>query len=419
MILSLTNIFKVLFLFLSVGSLGVHTDIVLLTSFPLWLSIDILFLILIILLKSKYFNIENSSVILPIKLFVLWNVISILRGTFVAENYWEWKNLTATALVMLIPIIVYVATNKDFTQQVLRFWYKYGLISVFIFLPFINHSDFLGRYLVPVMFLLLVFPLLPFRWKIITLFFTFLVFSAGFDARSNIIRFSMAGLLGSLYYFRFILREYFLKLIHFLLISMPIILLLLGSLGIFNVFKMDQYIGNKYTVVSKEAGKMKTESLTADSRTFIYVENIQSAIKNDYVLEGRTPAQGYDSQYFGGFLKWTLKTGKMQRFSSEVSILNIFTWNGLIGAVLYFLVFLVGSYLAVYKSNSLHMKIIGLFVAFRWSYAFVEDFTKFDIQYVFLWMLIAMCYSVDFRKMSDKEFTEWVQGLVPKIVYGK
>jgi len=418
MALSIEGLFKFLFLLITIATINVYTSLGI-SSFTFWTFISVVMIFTIFLLKPKYFNKEDLSLLWPVRLYLVLNMISIVRGLFIAENYWEWKNLASTALIMMVPLFVYVSTNKEFVQQIIRFWLKYALILFFLFIPFVIQSDFYGRYLVVIMFLLLFSPILPFQWKVIVLFFTFLVFAAGLDARSNIIRFSMSGLLGSLYYFKIFIKEWMFKILHAVFMGLPIVLLILGILNIFNVFKMNQYIKGNYTVAAYENGKVQKQSLTSDTRTFLYVENIKSALKHDYVLQGRTPANGYDSDWFGDYLKWTLHTGKKQRFSSEVSILNVFLWTGLIGVILYFLVFLRASYLAIYKSNSFFMKVIGLFIAFRWSYAFVEDFTNFGIAYIFLWIIISMCYSTEFRKMNDEEFKEWILGLLPKFVYGR
>ena len=418
MSISLTSVFSFLFLLISLSHQSGYLSIEI-ASFAFWIFIYMLFLFFILLLKPSYHNIEDKRYIWPILLYVLWNMISIIRGLFTAENYWEWKILVDTSLMLLIPLSIYIFTSKSLVQQILKFWFTFGLIAFFIFLPFVIHSYFYGRYLNPILLLLLLLPLISFRWKVITLFFTLFVLSAGFDSRSDLIRYTVAMSFGMFYYFRALLSHMIFKISHAILMTLPIILLILAVTNTFNIFKMNSYIEGDYSIMSKDSGKLKKSSLTSDTRTFIYVENIKSAINNDYVLIGRTPANGYDSVYFGNHLKFELGTGKMQRFSSEVSILNIFTWNGLVGVFLYFLVFLVATYLAIYRSNSFHMKIIGLFVAFRWSYAFVEDFTWFDIQYILLWILIAMCYSTEFRKMNDQEFKEWVTGLLPNFVYGK
>ena len=102
----------------------------------------------------------------------------------------------------------------------------------------------------------------------------------------------------------------------------------------------------------------------------------------------------------------------MERFANEVSILNVFTWTGILGVVLYFLVFLRATYLAVNKSNSYFMRLIGLNVAFRWAYGWIEDFSRFDLSYLFLWIMIGMCYSKSFRMMNDLQIRYWVNGLI-------
>jgi hypothetical protein len=132
---------------------------------------------------------------------------------------------------------------------------------------------------------------------------------------------------------------------------------------------------------------------------------------------GRTPARGNDSEHFGLFAFEELKTGRYERYVNEVSILNIFTWTGLIGVVLYFMIFFKSVYLAIYKSNNFFMKVVGLYVMFRWMYAWVEDFNRFDIMNIVLWMLIAMCYSEQFRNMSDSEFKSWLNSIFKRKIY--
>jgi len=417
--LSVSLLFKFLFLLLTVSFIVVHTTLHS-EYYSFWIFVEMLTILSILFLIPKYFNkIDDYYSTIPVLLYLLWSIVSVLRGFLIADNYWEWKNLTATALILLIPLFVYVSTNKNFFQEVINFWLKYALVIFILFLPFVHHSGFYGRYLAPIMLLLLLLPLLPYKWRALSILLSIFVVTAGLDSRSDVIRFSMAGSLGMLYYFRVFIGGRIIKTIHIILIILPVLLLSLAFTDTFNIFNMDKYIDGKYTTMSNESGTLKKQSLTSDTRTFIYVETINSAIKNDYVLQGRTPANGYDSKYFGGLMKWKLGTGKEQRFSSEVSILNVFTWSGLIGVLLYFLVFFRASYLAIYKSNSFFMKIIGLFVTFRWAYSFVEDFTKFDVQYILLWMLIAMCYSTEFRKMNDEEFKEWTLGLLPNFVYGR
>lgn len=409
MTLNKTKIFSFLFSLTTLEYSIIFTTIPNLPTVFWWFHNTIFLLLTIHLIPRYYNNTSNKNSFIFVKLYLVWSMFTIFRGIFIADNYWQWKNLVDTIFLFLVPLFTYLFANKDFFQKIISFWFKYMIIAVIIFIPFIYFSEFLGRYFAPLLILLLLFPLLPFRWKLTVLVITFGIIITGLDARSNVIKLSVALGFGILYYFRLFHIEKTFKLFHSFLIILPIFLLVLGLSGVFNIFNMDQYIHSKYTV---KAADDPASSLTADTRTFLYQETISSAIKHDYVIWGRTPARGYDSQSFGSYLKYTLGTGLMERFASEVSILNIFTWSGVIGAVLYFLVFFQSSYLAIYHSNNYFIKVIGLFVAFRWTYAFVEDFTEFDIQYIFLWALIAMCFSSSFRAMNDDEFKIWTRDLL-------
>ena len=103
--------------------------------------------------------------------------------------------------------------------------------------------------------------------------------------------------------------------------------------------------------------------------------------------------------------------GRGERLGSEVSILNVFTWTGLIGVVLYFLIFYQASYLAINQSNNIFSQLLGLFIAFRWAYAWVEDFNNFNLFYFMLWLMIGLCFSIAFRKMSNSEVERWIRSV--------
>ncbi|OIP47591.1 MAG: hypothetical protein AUK46_04860 [Flavobacteriaceae bacterium CG2_30_31_66] len=386
------------------------------TSLPIgntffWWAVQILFFITVLVTKKNFYNPLNKKNNFPIILFLFWMFICIVRGCFVAENYWEWKNLVTTSFVLLLGLVVFVFENPILNQFLLNKWFKFILPLFFISILFTT-GDAYGHYLAPILLLLLVFPLLTKKWKIIVVFLTLFVIVMAQTARSNVIKFSVALFMGSLiYYFRFFFSKKVFTILRLVFLLAPIVLFTLGILGIFNVFKMSEYIEGDYKAKVEVDGKISEESLTVDTRTGLYIEVLTSAVKNDYILLGRTPARGNDSLAFGEFLAVELNTGKSERFGNEVSILNVFTWTGVVGVVLYFFIFFRASYLAIHKSNNIFIKIIGLFVAFRWLYAWVEDFSRFDMSNIILWMLISMCFSIEFRNMTNFEFKLWVRGI--------
>ena len=375
-----------------------------------WWIVEFVFIYILIYLKQFYNSPSIEKRLFYVNIYISWNIICIFRGAFVAENYWEWKFLIATSCLLLLPLIVYLPSSLKSVQISIRTWFIYGLFLFIFFTPFL-WGDAVGKFLMPISFLLLFYPLLNTKWKIFVFIFTLYAIFFDVTARSNVIKFVVPLILGCLFYFKNYLSFKILNIIRLILLFVPFIFLLLGVTGIFNVFKLDEYFGEQTVKTKSISGEKGEENLLADSRTFLYIEVIESAIKNNYIIFGRTPARGNDSNSFGDYNKEKLKTGKQERFSNEVSILNIFTWLGIIGVVLYFNIFFKASFFAINESNNFFIKIVGLYISFRWAFGFVEDFSNFDLSNIFLWLMIGMCFSKTFRQMSNSQMKNWVLGI--------
>lgn len=360
--------------------------------------------------KKYYYDKSNESNLWLVKVYVLWLVTCFVRGLFAIENYWDFKNLMNASFALFLTLSIYVLTNPDVIQNILKTWLKYAL-PLFILFSLIIDPESYGYYLIAISFLGLFFPIFNLKWRLILIGISLFVIIASPEARTNVIKFVLPVLFSILYYFRIFLKTKLFKLFHIVLFLLPILLFILAGTNIFNVFKMDEYLSGNYVGTRIEGGEKMEVDLKGDTRTFLYKEVITSAIKNEYVLFGRTPARGNDSQYFGAIAAEELGTHRYERPSNEVSVLNIFTWTGLVGIILYFLIFFKAAQLAIYQSNSSFLKILGLYVSFRWVSAWVEDFNRFDIMNLMLWLAIAMCYSTQFRKMTDKDFKIWFNGI--------
>lgn len=368
------------------------------------------FLTIIYLLKfhSKY----------PIKhpiitTYMIWLIIGITRGTFIAENYWEWKQLITGSLSLSIPLFVYIFVYPQTVTLTLRFWLRYALPTFFVFFAWVLPIGSYHFYLSPIFIFTCLFPLLSNKWKIVCGLLIAIMLTGDLGARSQVIKATISILVALGCYYRKYITNNMLKLIHWCCYLFPIILLYLGINGQFNIFEISSQ-NDKYTKQKIVNGQVIEENLSADTRTFIYREVITSALNHNYILWGRTPARGNDSVAFGSYSAEELKTGKYERHSNELCHTNIFTWLGLVGVILYSLIYLNSSYLAVYKSNNFYIKIVGCFIAFRWAYGWIEDFNRFDIMNISLWMIIAMGFSSQFRKMNDFEFKLWIKTIFNK-----
>jgi len=193
-----------------------------------------------------------------------------------------------------------------------------------------------------------------------------------------------------------------------LLFLFPFILFTLAISGVFNVFKISEYIsGNYHEVKLNSEGESITEDLTTDTRTFLYKDVLSTAFVYDSWLIGRSPARGNISEQFAS----SDLNGRGERSANEVAILNIFTWTGCVGVFFYLFIFYKATYLAINKSNNIFIKIVGLFIAFRWCYSWVEDVNNFTLNFFMLWIMIGICFSKTLRKMNDKEFEYWINSI--------
>lgn len=370
------------------------------------------FTLMIFFLSWRYFfDAINKREMIVVNIYLLWTAISIIRGLFEVESYWEWKGFISNSMGLLLPLIVYSATNRVVVQSLLAFYVKYGL-PLFLFLIVLIRPDAYGFYLMPVSFLLIFLPALSTKQRIILFFFAAIVLLADLGARSNVIKFAIPLLILTIYYFRSYLSKSILEFARVMLIVTPFVFFLLGATGTFNIFNTSEYLGEQNVTKTNLKGEQYEENLVGDTRTFIYVEVLQSAINNDYWLFGRSAARGNDSEAFGA-VNYEL-TGRYERLANEVGVANVFTWMGVIGVILYLLVFIKASFLAVNRSNNIYAKMIGIYVAFRWLYSWVEDVNNFSLNYFMLWIMIGLCFSYSFRMMSDYEVTIWIRGVFDK-----
>lgn len=374
----------------------------------LWF-ISTLILVAFFLSSFFFYDKRNADNLLIVWIYLLWNGVCIVRGVFVSEMYWDWKALIGNTMALMLPIVIFSATNKTIVQSLLSFYIKYAL-PLFLFFILIIRTDAYGFYLNPVSFLLLFLPSMTKRQKTFIVFITLIVILADMGARSNVIKFSMPFFILLIFYFRNSIPNKIVETLRLSLFIIPFLFFGLGVSGVFNVFNMNEYLKGDVTSMGVDGeGNRVEQNLIVDTRTFIYEEVLESAINNNYWLLGRTPARGNDSEFFG--MMGAELTGRYERTANELGLANVFTWTGVVGVILYFLIFYRASHLAVNKSRNIYAKMLGVYVAFRWLFSWIEDANNFTINYFMLMIMLGLCFSHSFRNMSDKEIIIWVRGI--------
>lgn len=357
-------------------------------------------------------------------IYLFYCLIGIVRGVgqcFIFDNnYWIWKALISTVFILCVPFLIYLFSEPNIVRVVLVKWYKWAFWLFILSIPFFHGGAYTfvyNYYLLLMCFM----ALMPKRYKIFCAILFALMLFSDFTARSQVMRSGVVLLFAVGFVFHRFLASYFYRIIHWLFYVIPLTLVVLGVLGVFNFFEFIESNEGKYVVETQNRALGKTEDvdLAGDTRSFLYEEVIKSAVRNNYIWFGRSPARGNDSESFGTFSAEELKTGLYERQNNELCHSNIFTWLGLVGLIIYGLFYLRASWLAVYRSKSVVMKFLGCWVAFNWAFGWIENTTGFDTLNIFLWMTISMCMSIKFRKMSDQEMTLWVKSLVMPIIKRK
>lgn len=364
------------------------------------------------------YKLKPKSYRIPIiNIFLVLVCLSFLYGAiFMTRNYWDWKLLIENYMIFLLPLSVYAFCIPKRVEAVLSFWYQKAWMVFLILWPFL-YSDAYANFLTPYVFIALFFPILNKKWKIIIILVFLITFFFGWASRSCLLRLSIAIILSLI--FNPDSKTWIQKCIKPITICLwltPIILFILGVTNLFNIFNIDDELklSTKYEFLSNWGNN--EDSFVEDTRTPVYKDIITPAIENNYYIFGHSLARGYPSSMFGELTAEALGGDFLhgERSRSEISILNVFTYMGILGVISYMSIFIYSSYLAVFHSKNRFLPIIGVFVAFRWLYGWVEDFSLFNSNYILLWIMIGICISPIFRNMNNNEFKNWIHLVLSK-----
>jgi hypothetical protein len=361
-----------------------------------------LFILIFIAYKSKW-NYIPRSVEYLYKLWLIWNIFGLIHGTLLANGYWDWKFLLLSSLSFsLIPLVFFIGKNIFYTKLVFKFVLKVLFPLGFLIIPLALKANekLYSRLMIPISLFILFIPYLKLKFRILIIIvaLTSILIAIGF--RSNIIKVAFSVILLLIYYFHAYIRISWLRFVHLSLFAIPIILFALAITNKFNLFyEMSNKEGFTTTdIYGKEVNFM------SDTRTFLYTEVFSSLNKSQNWLIGKSAVGSYQSDFFyndGGAME-----GK--RYGCEVGLLNILLRNGLIGVLVFSLLIFKVSSFAIYNSSNTLAKMLGLFIVFRWSYSFVEEYTQYDLNFYFFWLVIGLISSPLFRAMSDNQIKRYL-----------
>jgi hypothetical protein len=346
--------------------------------------------------KSNWNNDIPTIITILLKTFLVWNIFTIIRGLFLAADYWDWKFLLLSSMpFFLIPLAFFLGNNFYLARLIFKYILKYFFTFGFLLIPLAiaTNRELYSRLMIPVSIFILFIPYLKPKWRKLILLVAIVSILVVIDFRTNIIKTTISLLILLLYYFRKYVLKSWIKVIHIVIFALPLLLLYLGTSDQYNIFANTSQ-NNNYSIKAQK-GDLGNENLAADTRTFLYVEVLTSLVKNGTLLIGEGASGKYKSDYFDIF------ADHRGRYGSEVGFLNVLLYSGIVGVIIYFLILFLSSYYAINNSNNFLCKMLGLLIAGKWLLFFIEEFTTFDLNMLFTWVLIGLVCTREFRLMTD------------------
>lgn len=394
-----------IFVFAYPGKISV---ISVLCSYPL----IIIFTLFIPSFKKKSFEGKRY-----VYLFLVLNFIIIFRGFVDAKSAEDWKVLLSHILPIytLCTFFIFLGLKDELVKILFSSFFKYGILFSSILLFSSESLGMLGfpHNVSPICLLIIFSPYLRYKFRMIIFIVAFISFISHISMRANLLNIVIAYLISFTYYFRRIkLVLPNIKIVRKFLLLSPLILIVLGLSGIFNVFQIGEVIG-EFNIESKEGSK---DDLVVDSRTGIYLDVILELNKEKAFLWG-LGGSGKTDTYLTE-KEWSNfdEIYKEGRRATESGMLNYAQYGGAIGICIYFLLFVKSSYLSIYKSNNWLFVMIGLWLLFKGLFAFIEDRLYLNLNFLFLMLTIGMSFNESLRQMSNSEIKVFVRSIFEKKV---
>ena len=349
-----------------------------------------------------------------IQLYVLLNLIIVFRGFLDAQSNEDWRVMFSQRLpiCILFPITIFLGLKNKIIKILFSSFVKYGILLSTILL-FGEGSGMMGfpHNVSPIYLCILFLPYLKVNWKVIILIVSSVSFFSDLEMRANLINIFVAFLISSTYYIRklpFTLLS--IKFFRKVILITPVIFIVLGLSGVFNIFKIGQFIGEQ----SVEIGDGKKQDMIVDSRTGIYTDVVLELYNEKAFLWGLGGSGKTDT--FLTELAWGNfdKIYREGRRGTESGMLNYAQWGGAIGVIVYLLLFAKASYLGIYKSKNWLSVMIGIWIGYKAMFSFIEDRLYINLNTLFIMISFGMCFNEVLREMSDQEIKVFIRSIFQK-----
>lgn len=336
---------------------------------------------------------------------IVYVVVSCIKLFFVPSSIYPFVRMQVMCSFLSVGAI-FVMMEEAVLIRTLQLWWKYVPIIVLPVSLFMDKFWLISMLKISFLFLILSNCITRNKRYLIICMFIYMA-SYGIIQRMDYILIITPLIILIMIKFRILIGVVSSKILYGCLMITPLVFLSLALTGKFNVLNMDSYIHETYISASGE-------NMTADTRTLLYQEAISSAEKNDYLWFGRTPGYGYDS-YFVSKRKGTFyaKSGVYPQRNSEVFCVNIFTWTGIVGILLWFVFFCFLGFSVLKEARNRYIRALVIYIGFFWICDWISNgFTAPSSTYMLFYIIIAICSQRKFQIMSDLQIEQYFKRIL-------
>lgn len=351
--------------------------------------------------KNSFKRLLPKKIKIIFSLWLLWLIINLIRGVILANDYLDYKFLFLISVPFtFICLVYYTGTSIYFFRYNFLTFLKYFMLIGFLLIPLtlISNPQLYSRLMIPIGVYILFIPYLNIKWKTLITIVAITSILMVLDFRTNIIKTTISIFILSTFYLPFILRKWTLNIINKIFFIIPF-LFILFSLNGYNIF--DEISNKNYEVKGNDNTKI---NMTSDTRSFLYIEVLNTFESPLQLIFGLGSSGSYKSIWFydtGGAID-----GK--RFRTEVNMLNILLYHGILGVIIFSILMYKISSIALNNSNNKLSQMLGLLIASRWFLSFIEEFTQFDLNFYFFWLVMGLISSNHFRELSDHQIKDFL-----------
>lgn len=346
------------------------------------------------LYDTKQYERLDGKLLLSLWFIILF--IGALRAFL--NNYSSYSGIRDSLLALLNIATVYcvflggLQNTKVYMKAFLIIMLPCAIISSYKWDAY-GFTD-VAHILYPISLFLLLTPYVSKIWRIFLIAVALFSFFHDISVRSNVLLLSLSVILILLYFIsKYNYQIKFRKITWFASFILPIIFLFLGISGRYNFFT--ELMSTKINI----SGGGKDRTYMVDSRTAVYEDVFRSFDGTGSLIFGNSPVTKIKTQM-------NIMERKEGRNRTESGFLNILYFYGIVGILCYMCLSIYASYLAISHSNNKLATLVGLYVAFKFIFIFIEEPSITMTTY----FAIGLCLNPMFRNAEEDEVKQILRG---------